>query len=59
MSGVRDYSPGTRAALQTLSRGSCYWPGCGEPVVRLLDFCNLLRAGRGDRGRGGWGVIVT
>jgi len=23
--------------LQTLSRGSCYWPGCGEPVVRLVE----------------------
>lgn len=34
MSGLRDYSPGTRAALQTFSRGACYYPGCGEPVVK-------------------------
>jgi len=37
MSGLRDYSRGTRAALQTFSRGSCYYPGCGEPVVRPVD----------------------
>ncbi|MCA1607697.1 MAG: hypothetical protein LC775_20035 [Acidobacteria bacterium] len=37
MSSLRGYSPGTRAALQTLSRGTCYYPGCGEPVVRLVE----------------------
>ncbi len=37
MSGLRDYGAGTRAALQTLSRGTCYYPGCGEPVVRLVE----------------------
>lgn len=37
MPGLRDYSPGARAALVTLSRGACYAPGCGEPIVRLAD----------------------
>jgi len=36
MSGLRSYTAGTRAALQTLSRGSCYYPGCGEPLVKLV-----------------------
>jgi hypothetical protein len=37
MTGLRNYTAGTRAALQTLSRGSCYYPECGEPVVRLIE----------------------
>ena len=37
MSGLRNYSAGTRAVSQTLSRGACYYPECGEPVVRLVE----------------------
>lgn len=29
----RNYSVGDRTALTLLSRGSCYWPDCGHPIV--------------------------
>jgi hypothetical protein len=29
----RTYSTATRAALAVLSQGSCYFPGCGTPIV--------------------------
>jgi hypothetical protein len=32
----RTYSPATRAALAVLSQGSCYYPGCGTPIVVLV-----------------------
>lgn len=32
----RNYSVGTRAALVLLSRGACYWPGCGHPIVKSV-----------------------
>lgn len=37
MPGPRDYSAGTRAALQTLSRGTCYFPRCREPVLKTVE----------------------
>lgn len=33
----RSYGSGVHAALASLSRGSCYWPDCGEPVVRFVQ----------------------
>jgi hypothetical protein len=37
MSGLRNYSAGTRTALVTLSRGACYAPVCGEPVIKIIE----------------------
>lgn len=37
MSGNRDYTRGDRAALISLSAGTCYWPGCPEPIVRQVE----------------------
>jgi hypothetical protein len=37
LAGPRDYSAGTRAALVALSRGTCYFPECAEPLVRIVD----------------------
>lgn len=37
MATSRNYGAGDRAALISLSGGSCYWPGCGEPIVRLVN----------------------
>ena len=37
MPGPRDYSRGTRAALAMLSKGSCYYPGCGEPTIVFIE----------------------
>ncbi|MEU0535480.1 hypothetical protein [Amycolatopsis tolypomycina] len=37
MSGNRDYTRGDRAALISLSAGTCYWPGCPEPIVREVE----------------------
>ena len=34
---TRSYSSGDRTALIALSRGSCAWPGCGEPIVRQVE----------------------
>ncbi|MEU5999073.1 HNH endonuclease signature motif containing protein [Streptomyces sp. NPDC047197] len=33
----RNYSNATIAALMTLARGGCYWPGCGVPTVRMVN----------------------
>lgn len=33
----RNYSSGTVAGLLTLARGGCYWPGCNEPTVRMVQ----------------------
>ena len=33
---LRRYSQGVRFGLAALSGGSCYWPGCGEPVIRFV-----------------------
>jgi hypothetical protein len=33
----RTYSTATRAALAALSQGSCYFPGCGTPIVVFVD----------------------
>jgi hypothetical protein len=33
----RNYTQATRAALVTLSRGACYYPGCGEAVIRIVE----------------------
>jgi hypothetical protein len=32
----RNYTAGTRAALFAFCGGTCYWPGCREPVLRLV-----------------------
>lgn len=37
MSGPRDYSAGTRAALATLSNGHCYYPNCHEPTIVFVN----------------------
>ncbi|MEV5620531.1 HNH endonuclease [Streptomyces bacillaris] len=40
----RSYSNATIAALTTLARGGCYYPGCNVPILRLIDgepFLNL------------------
>ncbi|RDI35252.1 ATP synthase F0 subunit B [Lentzea flaviverrucosa] len=34
---TRDYSPAVRAALTAFSAGKCYWPGCGEQLLRLVN----------------------
>ncbi|WP_285748623.1 hypothetical protein [Lentzea sp. NBRC 105346] len=34
---TRDYTPATRAALTAFSSGKCYWPGCGEQLLRLVN----------------------
>jgi hypothetical protein len=36
-SDLRKYTHGVRFALAALCGGTCYWPGCGEPVVRFVD----------------------
>ena len=36
MTNWRTYSTATRAALAVLSQGSCYFPGCGTPIVVFL-----------------------
>lgn len=33
----RKYAKGTEAALLALCGGTCYWPECGEPVVRFVE----------------------
>jgi hypothetical protein len=35
--GPRDYSAGTRAALASLSGGTCYFPGCATPIIEFVD----------------------
>ncbi len=37
MGGPRSYKSGTEKALFQLSKGTCYYPGCGEPVLVFLD----------------------
>src|SRR5215469_15769740 len=36
MAADRNYNSGDRTALIALSGGSCYYPDCGEPVVRKV-----------------------
>lgn len=36
MSNRRSYPSGLLPALAVLSRNSCYWPGCSEPVFRFV-----------------------
>lgn len=33
----RQYPPAVRAGLVALCGGTCYWPGCPEPVIRFVD----------------------
>lgn len=33
----RQYPQAVRAALAALCGGTCYWPGCPEPVIRFID----------------------
>ncbi|RPF41834.1 hypothetical protein EDD96_5659 [Streptomyces sp. Ag109_G2-6] len=42
MGEARKYTPGTHAALMSLCRGTCYWPGCDEPVTKLVDGEHIL-----------------
>ncbi|MFJ7212881.1 hypothetical protein [Amycolatopsis sp. NPDC098790] len=37
MSGNRDYTRGDRAALISLSAGTCYWPACSAPIVQWVE----------------------
>jgi hypothetical protein len=37
MAASRSYDTGIQPALTWLSDGTCYWPGCPERVVRLID----------------------
>ena len=37
MSGPRDYSAGTRAALAALSKGTCYYPSCKTQILEFID----------------------
>ena len=37
MPGPREYSTGTRLALYALAQGTCYFPGCNEPVVKAVE----------------------
>lgn len=34
---TRDYSSAVRAALTAFSAGKCYWPGCGEQLLRAVN----------------------
>ncbi|MFF6836916.1 hypothetical protein ACFY84_34770 [Streptomyces sp. NPDC012438] len=42
MGEARKYMSGTHAALMSLCRGFCYWPGCEEPVTRFVDGEHIL-----------------
>ncbi|MFJ6438607.1 hypothetical protein [Streptomyces sp. NPDC091416] len=42
MGEARKYTSGTHAALMSLCRGFCYWPGCEEPVTRFVDGEHIL-----------------
>ncbi|WP_406073149.1 HNH endonuclease signature motif containing protein [Streptomyces virginiae] len=42
MGEARKYTSGTHAALMSLCRGFCYWPGCDEPVTRFVDGEHIL-----------------
>ncbi|MFB7998803.1 hypothetical protein ACFC4G_38995 [Streptomyces sp. NPDC056002] len=42
MGEVRKYTAGTHAALMSLCRGFCYWPGCEEPVTKFVDGEHIL-----------------
>lgn len=37
MAGPREYTAGTRAALATLSKGHCYYPGCTVPTIVFIE----------------------
>ncbi len=37
VSDRRNYSAGIPTALATLCNGTCYWPGCTEPVVVFVN----------------------
>lgn len=37
MSALRNYPDGVRMALVALSRGTCYWPRCPEPVFKVVE----------------------
>ncbi|MGW0314005.1 HNH endonuclease signature motif containing protein [Streptomyces flavidovirens] len=42
MGEARKYTSGTHAALMSLCRGFCYWPGCEEPVTKFVDGEHIL-----------------
>ncbi|MEU5134563.1 hypothetical protein [Streptomyces californicus] len=42
MGEARKYTSGTHAALMSLCRGVCYWPGCEESVTRFVDGEHIL-----------------
>ncbi|MFC9330776.1 hypothetical protein [Kitasatospora sp. NPDC057015] len=38
----RNYSNATIAGLMTLAGGACYWPDCGEPILRMVGTEPML-----------------
>ncbi|MGW7580934.1 PIN domain-containing protein [Kitasatospora sp. NPDC054768] len=38
----RTYTNATIAGLMALARGACYWPDCGEPVIRMVGTEPML-----------------
>jgi hypothetical protein len=55
----QDYSAETRAALATLSQGSCYFPGCSTPIVILVGDrpivnVEIVRIRESEPGRPGY-----
>jgi hypothetical protein len=51
-----DYPPETRAALASVSQGTCYFPGCGTPIVvsigdRPVVNVELVRIRESEPGR--------
>ncbi len=57
MTGPRDYSAATRAALAQLSGGNCYRPGCPRPILTFIGgepyidyhIAHIRDANRGNR----------
>ncbi|WP_454852454.1 hypothetical protein [Promicromonospora soli] len=44
MADPRGYTTGTERALYFLSRGTCYYPGCDEPVMKFVEGLPISNA---------------